>query len=286
MKKIKVLIVDDSIFSRTLLKDALQSGGCEVVGEVESIDNMMETYRENKPDVVTMDLAMPGADGFECSKTLLAYDPGAKIILVSSMKDEDTEAEARLLGLAGYLQKPIEQDTLLRVIDNVLSPDKLYQKLDAYAPDAFRDALNQTIARMTRTTVVFVDKEQPDKNLSNGIAVVIGITGRCPGSLIFDLSALAAEDLMQTVLKREPQSREEVIPVVAEIANVVAGLGCSMLNKKEKLFGLRVTPPNVFYGASTEIVSPAVKLEHVYAKTSFGEIRLSFGFKKGTIMWM
>lgn len=286
MKKTKVMIVDDSIFSRTLLRDALEEGGCEVVGEVESFNNLLETYARNKPDVVTMDLAMPGADGFECSKALLLLDPAAKIILVSSMKDEDTEAEARMLGLSGYVQKPFDSDTLLKVIQNVLSPDKLFQALDEYAADAFREALSQAIARMTKTAAVFVEKEHPDRNLSNGIAVVIGITGSCPGSMIFDLSALTAEDLMQHVLKREPQSHEEVIPVVAEVANVVAGLACSMLNKKERMFGMRVTPPNVFYGDSTEIVSPTVKLENIYAKTSFGEIRLSFGFKKGSILWM
>ena len=69
------MVVDDSPFSRTLLADSLQQEGCEVVGEADSIEGLIETYRQCEPDIVTMDIAMPGADGFECSRALLAHDP-------------------------------------------------------------------------------------------------------------------------------------------------------------------------------------------------------------------
>ncbi len=63
MSGIKVMIVDDSFFSRTLIAETLRLGGCEVVGEAESFDSLLETYSNCKPDIVTMDIVMPGADG-------------------------------------------------------------------------------------------------------------------------------------------------------------------------------------------------------------------------------
>lgn len=68
MSVIKVMVVDDSFFSRTLIAETLRLGGCEVVGEAESFETLLETYNNCKPDIVTMDIVMPGADGFECSK--------------------------------------------------------------------------------------------------------------------------------------------------------------------------------------------------------------------------
>ena len=49
------------------------------------------------------------------------------------------------------------------------------------------------------------------------------------------------------ILKREPKNRDEVVAMAAEFTNVVAGVACSMLNKKEKSFGMKVAPPSVFY---------------------------------------
>ena len=108
MKKIKIMIVDDSPFSRTILAETLEEGGCEVVGEAESIENLLVEYDNCRPDIVTMDIAMPGADGFECTKALRGHDSAAKVILCSSMKDDELEAEARRVGAAGYVQKPVD----------------------------------------------------------------------------------------------------------------------------------------------------------------------------------
>ena len=80
MSTVKIMIVDDSPFSRTILADELVESGYEVVGEADSIDNLIEVYQESKPDIVTMDIAMPLADGFECSRKLLSHDPDAKIL--------------------------------------------------------------------------------------------------------------------------------------------------------------------------------------------------------------
>ncbi|MDR3591652.1 MAG: response regulator [Negativicutes bacterium] len=286
MSGFRVMVMDDSPFSRTILADTLQEAGCEVVGEADSLEALIEIYDNVRPDIVTMDIAMPEADGFECSKALRLHDPAARIILVSSMKDEETEVEARRIGVMGYVQKPVDGETLMRVINSVMSPDNLFANLKTGGIACFKEALDQNITRMTKTTAMFADQQPTDPYVSQGITVVIGIIGKYPGSMVLDLSVEAAEKMALVLLRRPAKNREEVVSMAAEFANVVAGVACSMLNKKDKAFGLRVAPPSVFYGAPTEVVSPNMEVHSVNADTDFGRIYLNVGFKKGSILWM
>ncbi|MBP2651075.1 MAG: Chemotaxis phosphatase CheX [Firmicutes bacterium] len=283
---VRVMVVDDSTFSRAVIADALAEGGYEVVGEAESIDSLIKIYDECKPDVVTMDIAMPGADGFECSKALIMHDPKAKVVLVSSMKDEETEQEAKRVGIVGYVQKPVDAESLVKIINNVMAPDSMYKNLEHSAVDIFKEALAQSITRMTKTTAEFEDGTVGNQAVSQGITVVIGIIGKYSGNMIFDLAVDTADKMAKVILRREAKNREEVVSLVAEFANVVGGVACSMLNKKEKAFGLRVAPPSVFYGEATEVVSPNIQCQNVFAETDFGRMALSVGFKKGSVLWM
>ncbi len=283
---IRVMIVDDSLFSRAVLADSLQQEGYEVVGEADSLETLFATYDQCNPDIITMDIAMPGADGFECSRALLRHDPKAKIIMVSSMKDEDSEAEARRVGIAGYLQKPVDGEMLTKMIAEVLAPDTLFAGLQGWCIDSFQEALSATITRMTQAAATFAAAEWADINISRGITVVVGIIGRYPGSMIVDFSYQSAEKMAEVILRRKARGPEEVLAMGAEFANIIGGIACSLLNKREKALSLRVSPPSVFVGAQTEIVSPSVDLKGLYADSTFGRIYLGVGFKKGTVLWM
>ena len=283
---IRVMLVDDSTFSRTILAGTLEEVGCEIVGEADSIESLIQTYQECRPDIVIMDIAMPGADGFECTKALRMHDPATKVIMCSSMKDEESEAEAKRAGAVGYVQKPADVETLQRVIQHVLAPDSLFGNLEEWGLDAFKEALAQSTTRMTKTTVSFRNIDGERQHTSQGIMVVIGIIGRYPGSLIIDISNETAEKMAASILKREAKNRDEVVSMAAEYANVVGGIACSMLNKKDKSFGFKVAPPSVFLGEATEMFSPNIRLRSVYADTDFGQIYMSLGFKKGLVLWM
>lgn len=284
---IKVMIVDDSPFSRMMIAEALTDGGYEVVGEADSLETLIQTYNECKPDVVTMDIAMPGADGFECSRELRLNDPKAKIILCSSMKDEEMEAEAKRIGVSGYVQKPVDGATLIKVINQVMSPDTLYEQLVERGLETFKEALSQNVTRMAKTPVTFKSVEISDNQyMSQGITTVIGMIGQYTGSMIMDLSPESAAKIAEALLRRPAKNEKELLAMVAELANIIAGIACSMLNKKEKAFALRVSPPSIFHGNTAEIVSPSVKIHHSIAETDLGSIYLGVGFKKGSTLWM
>lgn len=284
---ITVMVVDDSPFSRMMIREALSEGGFDIVGEAESLDSLIETYNICKPDIVTMDIAMPGADGFKCSKELRINDPKAKIVLVSSMKDEESEIEARRIGISGYIQKPVDRETLIKVIHNIMSPDSLFEQLMERGLATFNEVLAQNIIRMAKTPVIFTPIESCDvPYISQGITAVVGITGQSSGSMIMDLSVESSERIAEAILRRPSKNQEEVQAMVAELANIIAGIACSMLNKKNNAFALRVSPPSLFHGNTVEIISPSIKIQRSLAQTDFGSIFLGIGFKKGVKLWM
>ena len=94
-------------------------------------------------------------------------------------------------------------------------------------------------------------------------------------------------NLATVLLKREPKNNEELLNVMSEIANMFAGNACSMINKKNKLFGLRVAPPTTFHGESINISK--AELENTYSanvKSQFGDLSINIGFKRGDGEWM
>ena len=70
MKEVKVLIVDDSPFQIALLTDVLTESGFEVVGEAKSLKEVIDAVTRVRPDLVTMDMTLPGTDGFECTRAI------------------------------------------------------------------------------------------------------------------------------------------------------------------------------------------------------------------------
>ena len=284
---VKVMIVDDSPFARTLLAGILAEGGYEVVGEADSLNMALDVYEKEKPDLVMMDIAMPENNGFEVSRALLRLDRGAKIILSSSMKDAETESEAKHLGISGYVQKPIDSEVLFDIIKKVLSPDTLFQKLLDMGLDVFQEALSQNITRITKTPVGFSKGTNLDEPyISKGITAVIGIIGQYTGTMIMDISPETARKLAKEILHREAQDHEEALAMVSELANVVGGVACSMLNKQDKSYRFKVSPPSLFHGNAAELMSPMLQLQKTMAKTEYGEVFLGVGFKKGSTLWM
>ncbi|MEA4814276.1 MAG: response regulator [Oscillospiraceae bacterium] len=116
----RIMIVDDAAFMRITIKNMLQKGNHEVVGEAENGKIAVEKYREIKPDIVTMDITMPEMDGLAALKAIRAEDPNAKIIMVSAMGQETMVRDAVLSGAKGFIVKPFKEDGILTAISKLL----------------------------------------------------------------------------------------------------------------------------------------------------------------------
>jgi two-component system chemotaxis response regulator CheY len=113
-----VLIVDDSAFMRNLLQQLLD-GEHRVVGEAENGVEAVELYRELDPDVVTMDVVMPIRDGIEATEAIKGEDPEARVVMCTSVGQEEKMRAAVEAGADGYITKPFQKPNVLEAIADV-----------------------------------------------------------------------------------------------------------------------------------------------------------------------
>ncbi|MEJ2201286.1 MAG: response regulator [Desulfuromonadaceae bacterium] len=114
----RVLIVDDSIaVARQLEKIVVSTGEFEMVGHAKNGAEAIRMKQTSKPDVICMDMNMPVMDGLTALRTLMAMDPEAKVVMVTSLGGVgDKFAEALRLGAKSVLSKPFEADTVLKTL--------------------------------------------------------------------------------------------------------------------------------------------------------------------------
>lgn len=288
MKKVNIVIVDDSPFQIALLRDLLTENGFNVIGEAGSLEEVIDVVTNTKPDLVTMDMTIPGTDGFECTQEIHKINPNTKVIVVSSMMDEEIVKKAKKLHVSGYAQKPVDAEELTLLINRVMADEELYSELERLYSSVFREAALDVFNRLTKTVPEITNESNENaEKVSEGISIVMGVIGKYSGRTIFDVSFETAQNIANALLKRETKNTEEMLNVMSEVANMVAGNACSMMNKKNKIFGLRVAPPTTFHGESISISK--AELDSTYsaiAKTKFGDLSISIGFGRGEGEWM
>ncbi|NLW08356.1 MAG: response regulator [Firmicutes bacterium] len=116
----RVLVVDDAAFMRMMIKDILQKGGYEVVGEAEDGKRAIEKYKELKPDLVTMDITMPDMDGITAVKEIRKIDENAVIIMCSAMGQQAMVIDAIQAGAKDFVVKPFQPERVLEAIKKVV----------------------------------------------------------------------------------------------------------------------------------------------------------------------
>lgn len=114
----KILIVDDSRTSRRIMRTLLTENEYEVV-EAENGEIGVQKYKEETPDMVTMDITMPVMDGLEALKAIREYDSNAKVVMVTAAGQESKVMEAVKLGAAEFITKPFEKDKIIDTIRKV-----------------------------------------------------------------------------------------------------------------------------------------------------------------------
>ncbi len=110
MSDIRVVMCDDHLLFRQGLKSLLQGRGFQVVGEASSGAPALELVREHRPDVVLMDLAMPGVGGLEATRLLKAEYPEVPVVVLTASEEEDDLFDAVKAGAQGYLLKNLDAD--------------------------------------------------------------------------------------------------------------------------------------------------------------------------------
>jgi DNA-binding NarL/FixJ family response regulator len=116
---IHVLVADDDALARRMVRDALATDDVRVVGEARNGEEAVAMALQLAPDIVVMDLMMPGLDGIEAARRISTEAPETQIVMLSVSVDPEAILQALRAGAVGFLDKRIEVDALLRVVRGV-----------------------------------------------------------------------------------------------------------------------------------------------------------------------
>lgn len=117
----RIMIVDDSRVMELQMENFLQDSEYEVVAYCRNGPEAIVRYGEVLPDLVTMDILMPGMDGLETAQAILENYPDARIIMLSSLAYDDTVDEAKSIGAKAFVYKPFDREQILAAFRKTLN---------------------------------------------------------------------------------------------------------------------------------------------------------------------
>lgn len=113
----KILIVDDAMFMRKVISKILKDGSYGDVIEAQNGEEAMKLFREQKPDLVLLDITMPGKSGLEVLEELMKEDAGARVIMCSAVGQDMMIQKAVMAGAIDFIVKPFKVDEFCKVMD-------------------------------------------------------------------------------------------------------------------------------------------------------------------------
>jgi len=283
MEKVKVMIVDDSKVSRLMLANQLAKTNFEVVAMAKDAAEALKLYEELDPELVTMDMNLPDADGIECSRRICNINPEAKIVMISAMKDANLIEQGKAAGISAFLQKPVSANDLIDTL-MLLCQEKITRVAmlrESYAKP-FAASLKQGILNLVHLQVDTKLELYEKKYLEvNGIAIIIGLTGTPNGRAIVYMTDDTMMKFASRMLGEEIDDEEDAHEAAEEAANIFIGHGVSSINGIFKNKEMRITPPGSFYGSGVKMTTQKLITFKITAMTEFGEICINVGFAEG-----
>lgn len=191
---IRVLIVDDHAIVRKGIRALLsESGGFEVIGEAADGQEAVAAAVESRPDVILMDLLMPGMDGIEATLRITAQRPDARILVLTSFAADNKLFPAIKAGALGYLLKDSSPEDLLRAIRQVHRGEP---------------ALHPTIARKLLQEIAQPVDLQPAPE---------ALTGRELAVLRLIAQGLSNQEIADQIAVSEPTVRTHVSRILSKL---------------------------------------------------------------------
>src|SRR5512145_602357 len=137
MARSKIMVVDDERMIRWSIQQALSRDG-HSVATVQSGEEAVAQAADEIPDLVFLDITLPGIDGLEVLRRLKAIDPSLTVVMVTATEDVKTAVEAMRLGAYDYVSKPFDLDRLRVIAQNALDRHELRQEVEFHRKESVR----------------------------------------------------------------------------------------------------------------------------------------------------
>lgn len=118
--KASVVIVDDSVLIRKMLRNMLEEMGYIVVGEAVNGQEAVEEYKKHQPDIVTLDITMPIMDGIEALKAIKKFDSDAKVIMITAAGQQAKVIQALKIGAEKFVMKPFDKEEVRKSLEEMV----------------------------------------------------------------------------------------------------------------------------------------------------------------------
>lgn len=116
----RILIVDDALLIREMLRDILVEAGFEIAGEARDGIDALARFRELEPDLVTLDIVMPRKSGVEALREMLVVRPDARVVMCSALGQEALVEEALAAGALDFIVKPFSSEAVNSAVRRAL----------------------------------------------------------------------------------------------------------------------------------------------------------------------
>ncbi|MBF6554830.1 MAG: response regulator [Acidimicrobiales bacterium] len=135
----RVVIAEDEAIIRLDLKEILLDEGYDVVGETGRGDEAVEMVRDHQPDLVILDVKMPGSDGLAAARAIQGLGLKVAVLILTAFSQRNLIDEARDAGVAAYLVKPFQRIELIPAINQAMARCEQEWAIDAEAQQAASD---------------------------------------------------------------------------------------------------------------------------------------------------
>jgi two-component system, chemotaxis family, chemotaxis protein CheY len=112
----RLLVVDDALFMRKMICSVAAEAGWQVVAEATNGAEGVSLYQQHRPDLVTMDLVMPIMGGLEALRQIRAFDPEAKVVVVTALDQKQSLMDSIRDGAIDFIVKPFERERVLALL--------------------------------------------------------------------------------------------------------------------------------------------------------------------------
>ena len=211
LKIVKILAVDDSPLVRNMIIKTLKIKGDSY--KVETAENgliAVEKYEKFKPDLVLLDITMPGMDGVEALSRIMQMDNNATVVMVTSAGTSDVITLCMKKGARGHIEKPFSPSELVETIKKLTKPDMdydriatLYSRVSSKMEKSLRKMLDDSIS--LALSKVDVEKERPEIEIPEDS---VGITTKVEGERSGIIVSVINKEQLRTLLLAQNNTSE------------------------------------------------------------------------------
>lgn len=180
-RPMRVMLVDDHALVRSAIRQALQAPDIEVVADAPSVEAAIPLAMDLRPDVILMDIDLPGLSGIEAVRELAPRLPDTRIVMLTVSTDRRDLLDAVRSGAAGYLTKDLSSDALVRAVRGIRSGDLpmsrthaavVVQQLARGRPaGGSGDGVDSALSARERDVLRLLTDGLTDREIANSLAI-------------------------------------------------------------------------------------------------------------------